>query len=56
MAFGVAGIDIPVGPRWSLFVEGRYRWAADDLGQDYAGFGELDLSGWEASGGFGFSF
>ena len=55
-AFGLAGLDIPLGSRWSFFVEGRYRWASDELGQDYAGFGELDLSGWEATGGFGFYF
>jgi hypothetical protein len=55
-AFGLAGIDIPLNPRWSLFVEGRYRAASDDLGQDFSGFGELDLSGLELSVGFGIAF
>ena len=55
-AFGLAGIDIPFNPRWSFFVEGRYKWASDTLGQDYAGFGDLDLSGYEITGGFGVNF
>jgi hypothetical protein len=55
-AFGLAGLEVPLSLRWSLLVEGRYRWASDTLGDDFAGFGDLDLSGWEASGGFGISF
>ncbi|MCU0302587.1 MAG: hypothetical protein MUC56_00795 [Thermoanaerobaculales bacterium] len=54
--FALAGVDIPIGSFWSFFVEGRYRWASDTLGDDYSGFGELDLGGWEISGGFGFDF
>jgi hypothetical protein len=55
-AFGLGGIDIPLNPRWSFFVEGRYRWASDELGDDFSGFGTLDLSGYEISGGFGLNF
>ena len=55
-AFGLAGIDIPLGPVWSFFAEGRYRWASDGLGDGFAGFGDLDLSGWEISGGFAIGF
>lgn len=55
-AIGLAGLDIAIGARWSVIVEGRYRWASRELGQDYAGFGTLDLSGWEISCGFGVSF
>jgi hypothetical protein len=55
-AFGLLGIDFPVNPRWSVLVEGRYRYAADELGDDYSGFGELDLSGYELTAGFGVNF
>lgn len=55
-AFGLAGIEFPLNPRWSFFFEGRYRYAFDTLGQDYAGFGDLDLSGYEITGGFGINF
>lgn len=55
-AFALAGVDIPLGRAWSFIFEGRYRWASDELGQDYAGFGTIDLSGWELTGGFGLNF
>ncbi len=55
-AFGLAGLEIPLGMRWSFLFEGRYRWAEDTLGDDFAGFGDLDLSGFELSGGFGVNF
>jgi hypothetical protein len=55
-AFGLLGIDIPLNPRWSFFAEGRYRYASDDLGDDFSGFGTLDLSGYDVSAGFGWSF
>lgn len=55
-AFGLVGVDVPLSPRWSFFVEGRYRYASDELGDDFSGFGKLDLSGYEISGGFGIYF
>lgn len=55
-AFGLAGLEVPLTPVWSLLIEGRYRWAEDTLGDDFADFGNLDLSGWELSGGFGVNF
>ncbi len=55
-AFALLGIDIPLSPRWIFFVEGRYRYATDELGGDFAGFGKLDLSGYEITGGFGINF
>ena len=55
-AFALAGIDIPVSVTWSIIFEGRYRWAEDTLGDDFSGFGDLDLSGYELSGGFAFRF
>ncbi len=55
-AFALAGIDIPINPRWSIIIEGRYRYATDELGDDFSGFGELDLTGYELTGGFGVNF
>jgi hypothetical protein len=55
-AFALGGLEIPINPAWALLVEGRYRYASDTLGQDFSGFGELDLSGWELTGGFGINF
>ncbi|MEE4270079.1 MAG: outer membrane beta-barrel protein [Thermoanaerobaculales bacterium] len=55
-AHGLAGVDVAMSPHTSFFIEGRYRWAEDTLGDDYSGFGDLDLSGWEVSGGFAFAF
>ena len=55
-AVGLAGVEIPISYRWSVLVEGRYRWASDTLSQDYGGFGDLDLSGYEITGGFGVNF
>jgi len=54
--FALAGLDIPLGPAWSLLVEARGQWASDDLGQDFAGFGELDLSGYQYTLGFSWLF
>ena len=55
-AVGLAGLEIPLSPVWGVLIEGRYRWAGDTLGDDFADFGDLDLSGWELSGGFGINF
>jgi len=54
--FAVAGLDIPVGYRWSFFVEGRYRWAEAELNDDFSGFGTIDLSGIQLAGGFSWNF
>jgi hypothetical protein len=54
--FALAGLDFNLGPGWSFFIEGRWRNADDTLGDDFAGFGKLDLSGFEYSGGFAFKF
>jgi hypothetical protein len=55
-ALGLVGVEVPVGLRWSFFGEGRYRAADDELGDDFSGFGTLDLSGWEVSAGFAWNF
>lgn len=53
---GMVGVDVHLTPWWSFLAEGRWREAEDDVGDDYAGYGTLDLSGWELSAGFAFSF
>ena len=52
----LAGAEVPMGSSWSFFAEGRWRTADDDLGDDFAGFGEIDLSGREISAGVSFNF
>ncbi len=53
---GLAGLEIPLSFTWRFLVEGRYRWAEDDLGDDFAGFGEIDLSGLEVTAGFSYNW
>lgn len=50
-ATGTAGIEFRVSRAWSVLLEGRYLWAEDDLGADFVGFDDLDLSGWAVFGG-----
>ncbi len=55
-AIGLAGVDIPMSFRWSVFAEGRYEFSNAELDQDFSGFGELDLSGFEIALGFSWNF
>lgn len=50
------GLDIPLGSQFSIFAEGRWQEADDDLDGDFAGFGTLDLSGREIRAGLSWSF
>lgn len=54
--FALVGIDVPIGPNWSIFAEGRWQRADDELGGDFANFGTLDLSGRQINGGVGWRF
>ncbi len=54
--FALAGLDVRLGGRWSFFFEGRYRWAEDELNRDFAGFGTIDLSGYQVEGGLSYGF
>lgn len=51
-----AGVRIGVTRNWSFLAEYREHDADDDLSGDFEGFGELDLSGEELSGGFVWTF
>ena len=53
---GLAGVDIALGFKWSFFFEGRYRYADAELNKDFSGFGTIDLSGYELSGGIAYRF
>jgi len=52
---GLAGVDIVVTPRTVLTVQGRYVWARSPMGNDFVDFNDVDLSGFQASIGFGWS-
>lgn len=54
--FGLAGIEVPVGRTVSLFGEGRWTEADDELSGDFEDFGKIDLSGLEISGGISWNF
>jgi len=55
---GLAGVEIPVGPRTNLLFEGRYSFAEDDLGGDFSDLPERDihLGGGAVYGGLSFRF
>jgi opacity protein-like surface antigen len=56
-AFGylfLAGLEIPVTRHVALLVDGRYTVAHANLGGDFNGFGRLDLTGGQVTGGIAF--
>lgn len=56
-ALAMVGFDVRVTRGWALFVEGRYRWAEDDLGDDFAGLAQtLNLAGYQLSAGISLDF
>lgn len=50
------GVDVRVFKRVYATVDGRYLWAADDLGRDWIDFDPIDLAGFRLSGGVNFVF
>ncbi|RMG45954.1 MAG: hypothetical protein D6718_06330 [Acidobacteria bacterium] len=52
----LAGLDLPVGSGWSMFVEGRWQQADDALGGDFEGEGTIDLSGRSLRAGVAWRF
>ena len=55
-ALALAGLDFRMGYRWSVFIEGRYRWAEDELGDSFAGLGTIDLGGGQVVAGLSWNF
>jgi opacity protein-like surface antigen len=51
-----AGLEVPVARNWSVYGEARWQRADDDLGGDFEGLGELDLSGRTITAGISWSF
>lgn len=39
------GLELPVSPGFHVVLEGRYAWSDDQLGGDFAGFGNIELGG-----------
>lgn len=56
--FWLAGLEVPIGPQWSIFAEGRWQRVDDDLEDDFADLNEreIDLSGRHIYGGFAWTF
>lgn len=52
----LAGVEIPINPSFGIFAEGRWHRADDELSDDFEGFGDLDLSGREITGGVSWTF
>ena len=50
----MAGADITLTTTLFLNLEGRYTWARAEMGRDYVGFDDIDLSGFQATVGLGF--
>lgn len=50
------GLEIPLAENWSVSVEAKWRSAEDELGDDFQGFGTLDLSGQEYLAGMSWGF
>ncbi|HEX2253112.1 MAG TPA: outer membrane beta-barrel protein [Thermoanaerobaculia bacterium] len=54
--YWMAGLEVPVGMRWSFFGEARWQQVEDELGGDFADLGDLDLSGRQISAGASWRF
>jgi hypothetical protein len=50
----LAGVELPVSPRFNVVLEGRHSWSNADLGGSLSGLGTLELGG--TSGFFGLSW
>ncbi len=55
-SYFAAGVDVPIGNSFAIFGEVKWTDAQDDLSGDFAGLGELDLSGQRIAAGFSWSF
>ncbi len=54
--FVVAGLEVPVSPRFAFLVDGRYTVARANLGGDFEGNRHLDLSGGQYTAGLAIRF
>lgn len=56
MGLGGAGVELSLSPRAVLNFEGRYEFSSGELSQDFVGFEDIDLSGFQLSVGLGVRF
>lgn len=54
--YGRLGLEVPINPHFSIFGEGRWTQADDELEGDFEGFGDLDLSSRELAVGLSWNF
>lgn len=54
--FFLAGVNVPIGDTWSVFAEGRWDSADDELTGDFEGLGDIDLAGRQLSAGLSLRF
>ena len=52
----LAGADLSLSPRFLLTAEGRYSVASAAMSDDFSGFNNMDLSGFQATAGFAVRF
>ena len=52
----LAGVDVKVYRRLYLTLDGRYVWAAGDLGRDFENFDPIDLAGFRFGAGVNLLF
>jgi hypothetical protein len=50
------GVDVQIHRRWFLTLDGRYVWAAGDLGREFEGFDPIDLAGFRFGTGINILF
>jgi hypothetical protein len=51
-----AGVDVKLMRRLYATIDGRYLWAAGDLGSDWIDFDKIDLAGFRMSAGINVLF
>ena len=56
LVYLAAGFDLSLGPRWFLSSEARYSWASAEMGPDFVGFNDIDLTGLKATVGVSIRF
>lgn len=56
LAYGAAGLDLSLSPRWLLTTEARYTWAKATMSTSFTGFDRIDLAGLTAGVGIGVRF
>jgi hypothetical protein len=56
MAYGAAGVDLSLNPRFAFSTQAKYSLARGPVGGDFQGFDRIDLSGFAVTAGFAVRF